>query len=283
MNVRKAILAGSWYPAGSSACEQEIGRFLNEYDTGTLSSKNLVGGIVPHAGWYFSGSVACNVIQCLRQESLPDVFIVFGMHLHSGSSNYIMTHGAWETPFGPVQIETELAEALANRFHFNIETPDDFSQDNTIEVQLPFIKYFFENAKIVPIGSPPVTASFEVGKTAVDVARQMGLQLKVLGSTDLTHYGPNYGFTPQGTGAEAFAWVRDENDHNVIDAMLSMDPQKVLSEARNHHNACCSGAAATAIATANYLGADTAETMTYANSYDKNPGDSFVGYVGIVF
>jgi AmmeMemoRadiSam system protein B len=48
-------------------------------------------------------------------------------------------------------------------------------------------------------------------------------------------------------------------------------------------NACCSGAAATAIAAAKQLGAQQGETIAYATSYDKSSGSSFVGYVGIVF
>jgi AmmeMemoRadiSam system protein B len=69
----------------------------------------------------------------------------------------------------------------------------------------------------------------------------------------------------------------------VIDAMLTMDPEKVIKEAMANQNACCSGAAATAIAAAKELGAKQAKTIAYATSHDKSPGDSFVGYVGIVF
>jgi AmmeMemoRadiSam system protein B len=65
--------------------------------------------------------------------------------------------------------------------------------------------------------------------------------------------------------------------------MLDMDAEKVISEALASQNACCAGAAATAIETARHLGADRAESIAYATSYDKSPGDSFVGYVGIVF
>ena len=31
------------------------------------------------------------------------------------------------------------------------------------------------------------------------------------------------------------------------------------------------------------MGADTAMLTEYATSYDKSPGDSFVGYAGILF
>jgi hypothetical protein len=57
----------------------------------------------------------------------------------------------------------------------------------------------------------------------------------------------------------------------------------VINEALASQNACCAGAAATAIQAAKHLGADRAESIAYASSYDKNPSDSFVGYVGIVF
>jgi hypothetical protein len=99
----------------------------------------------------------------------------------------------------------------------------------------------------------------------------------------LTHYGFNYGFTSHGTGASAGQWVKAENDRRIIEAMLAMRPEAVIDEANTSHNACCAGAAATAIASALQLGATRAEKLAYATSYDKSPGDSFVGYVGIVF
>ena len=283
MKVRKSMFSGSWYPGNAASCEKEIKGFLKEYSTVTTSDRPLTGGIVPHAGWYFSGSIACNVIHCLSKEKSPDVFVIFGMHLHSGSPAYIMTEGAWETPFGNLEIETALAKELNEKFTFQIETADRFTQDNTIELQLPFIKYFFKNAKIVPIGVPPTKISLEIGKTVVALSKRLGLQVKVIGSTDLTHYGPNYGFMSHGRGSSALDWVRNDNDRRVIDAMLAMDPEKIIKEAAANQNACCSGAAATAIAAAKELGAKKAETIAYATSHDKSPGDSFVGYVGIVF
>ena len=194
-----------------------------------------------------------------------------------------MKTGAWETPFGDLQIEESLAGELAREFPFQIETADDHTQDNTIELQLPFIKHFFSDSKIVPIGVPPRTSSLEIGRSAAAIAQRLGLNVKVVGSTDLTHYGTNYGFTPEGTGSKSVEWVRNTNDRKMIDTMLKMDPEAVVREALSQQNACCSGAAATAIAAAKTLGAESAETVAYATSYDIHPDDSFVGYVGILF
>lgn len=282
MKIRKADFAGSWYPGSASGCEKEINKFLKEKFIPVSIGRRPVGGIVPHAGWFFSGSIACNVIKALDETS-PDVILLFGMHLHTGSSCYIMTEGAWETPFGELMIEETVAGELAEKFSFVIETAENYTPDNTIELQLPFIKYFFKNTKIIPIGVPPIKKSLEIGIFAAKLANRLGMRIKVIGSTDLTHYGLNYGFTPRGIGQSALDWVRNENDRILIDAMLAMEPETILKEALKRQNACCAGAAATAIATGIQLGAQEAQAIGYATSYDKSPGDSFVGYVGIVF
>jgi len=281
-NIRRAVFAGSWYPASAPECERQIAAFLSEAEYTGPAGRKPLGGIVPHAGWYFSGSIACNVIRRLKGAAAPDVVVVFGMHLHAESPCYLMVEGAWETPLGEIPVEERLAAELSKKFEFRLETPERFTQDNTVELQLPFIKYFFQDAKIVAVGVPPNKNSLKIGKTVVDLAEQMGLRVIVLGSTDLTHYGYNYGFTSRGTGKKALDWVRSENDRRVIEAMLALEPERVMAEARTCQNACCAGAVATAIEAAKNLGASQAEEIAYATSYDKSPGDSFVGYVGIV-
>lgn len=280
--IRRPAFAGSWYPAKASDCEKEIKGFLKEGQSFTPPDRKLVAGIVPHAGWYYSGSIACNVIHCLKEDPPPDAIVLFGMHLHPDSACYMMDEGAWETPFGEIRVEEQLAAELTRKISFKIETPQNFNQDNTIELQLPFIKYFFEDAKILAMGVPPTKSSLDIGRAVAAISRQMGLAIKVIGSTDLTHYGSNYGFVSKGSGKQAVDWVRNQNDRRVIDAMLGLDSEKVIAEARASQNACCAGAAATAIETAKQLGADHADELVYATSYDKSPGDSFVGYVGIL-
>jgi AmmeMemoRadiSam system protein B len=277
------MFAGSWYPSEPSLCEQQIQEFL--YDTPVPGgiTPPFVGGIVPHAGWFFSGAIACRTIQMLSEGDTPDALLVFGMHLRSGADNHIMTSGSWQTPFGEIDIAAGLAEAMTEHFPFKIETTTEFSPDNTIELQLPFIKFFFPGVPIIPIGVPPDTASLEIGERTVSAAEEMGLSIKVLGSTDLTHYGPNYGFSPQGEGERAAQWVREENDRKVIEAIMDMDPDRVLSEAASRLNACCAGAVATTITAARSLGAVRGHQVAYTTSYEKSPGDSLVGYVGVVF
>jgi len=280
MAKRRADFAGSWYPAKASECEEIIKEFKR---SGAPCPPGGVGGIVPHAGWLYSGSIACNVIQCMSTGPAPDTVILFGRHLHPSSGYYLMKEGSWATPLGELQIDEELGEKLSAEFPFHIETATRYEQDNTIELQLPFIKYFFPDSKILPIGVPPSPASLRIGERAVELSKSLDRRIMVLGSTDLTHYGANYGFTPKGRGEGAVAWVKEENDRRLVDLILQMDPGGVIRESLENHNACCSGAAATAIAAAKRLGARRAEKLVYGTSYDVRPDQSFVGYVGVVF
>ena len=78
MNLRKSVFSGSWYPSDKQACEDLIQQFLESGKNQSVSVANPIGGIVPHAGWFFSGSIACNVIHRLAQAASPDVVVVFG-------------------------------------------------------------------------------------------------------------------------------------------------------------------------------------------------------------
>jgi AmmeMemoRadiSam system protein B len=149
------VFAGSWYPARASECEAEIQGFIEKSHISPPRNLNPVGGVVPHAGWFFSGNIACNVIHCLKKAGLPapDVVLVFGMHLHSSSPNIMMPKGAWETPFGNLPVAEDLAAEDGQRGSLPPETSYHFTQDNTIELQLPFIKYFFPEAKILAMES----------------------------------------------------------------------------------------------------------------------------------
>jgi len=283
MEVRRSDFAGSWYPGRDDECRRAIETFTASAVSCGGKDDVLVGGIVPHAGWVFSGRIACNVIKCLSDLNRADTCLIFGRHLHPGAKNFIMKEGRWATPLGELDIDREVAEKLVAEFPFQVETAARYEEDNTIELQLPFIRFYFPEVKIVPMGLPPVPASLAIAKRAAEISTEMGRKTIVIGSTDLTHYGYNYAFTPKGAGPEAVQWVKKENDKRIVDLMVRMDGEGVISDAAKNYNACCAGAAAAAIAAAKVLGAHSADALIYSTSYDVRPDSSFVGYVGIVF
>lgn len=283
MEIRSTAFAGSWYPSTAEACEREITQFQSEYQSPRPTDTYTVGGIVPHAGWFFSGAIACQVIEALSSAAQPDTLLLFGRHMHPGGIPVLMSKGGWQTPFGPLAVDEALAEELEHLFEFEKETTRRFEPDNTIEVQLPFIKYFFPEVALLAVGVPPAERALELGKTAVEIGKRQGKQLMVIGSTDMTHYGPNYGFSPQGHGPQAVDWVREQNDGPLIAAMEALDASQVLVQAGAHHSACCAGAVAAALSAGQALGARDGQKVAYSTSYEKSPGSSFVGYAGVLF
>ena len=281
MEIKKMAFAGSWYPAGSDECEASIQGFLKEKQ-GPLDG-GFMGGIVPHAGWYYSGSIACRVIASLKSDEKIDTIILFGAHMHKQSEPFILTHGAIETPFGDIEVDRQLADKICSGISIRPRSPLKFPDDNTLELQYPFIKYFYPDAKIVVCGVAPSFFASIIGSMAVEEAKNLSKKIRVIGSTDMTHYGPDFGFTSAGTGEKAVEWVKNENDRNAVQAMMEMDESKIIAEGLENKNMCCPGAACATAAACKKLGAAKAIELDYATSFEKTASASFVGYSGILY
>ena len=117
MALKKARFAGSWYPGSRSECLRSMKEFDQSIDNDALpdsllGEKGFAGGIVPHAGWYFSGRTAYSVFKsidrsCRLSGKRPDLFFVFGMHLPPRAPNPIFIDDGLETPLGPVPVNRE--------------------------------------------------------------------------------------------------------------------------------------------------------------------------------
>jgi MEMO1 family protein len=277
MRTRERMLPIGWYPASEQACVAEMDRLVagvKPLPAGT----QVFGGIVPHAGWHFSGKAAARVFYLTSLVSQPQVVCVFGGHLGGNSPPLLVAEEAWETPLGNLPLATEFYEPLKRKMSLKEEYPGD----NTIEVQIPLVKRYFPKARLLAIRSPHSPQALELGAAVAAVARELKLSLLAFGSTDLTHYGPNYGWAPKGFGPEAVKWVKEVNDKRFIDAALKMDGAAMLKAAQEDQSACSAGGAVAAVAAARKLGAGKATLIDYYTSYDIMPGDSFVGYAGIV-
>jgi AmmeMemoRadiSam system protein B len=281
MTRRKRSLPRGWYPFDKKDCQREIESYIEGWSPPPSLSDAERGGIVPHAGWYFSGKIAARVFSSLKSKKKIEVAVLYGGHLGSNELPCIVMQETWETPFGDIEIHTDFAKRLLKRIDVKEESP--LSGDNTIEVHLAMVKYFFPEAKLLAIRSPASLQAEGLGKEVAGIAQKEGISIVAVGSTDLTHYGPNYGFLAKGIGPSAVEWVKKENDKGWVDRALKMDAEGLIEHARKNDSACSAGAAASAIATCKVLGAEKGMLVDYYTSYDILPDDSFVGYAGIVY
>jgi AmmeMemoRadiSam system protein B len=194
-----------------------------------------------------------------------------------------------ETPLGELLFDKELRDFLWKE----LKGREDRWEDNTVEVLLPMVKFFHPHARIVWIRLPAEESSLEAGQVIAEAGKKLGRKLTVLSSTDLTHYGPNYGFSPQGRGEAALKWVREVNDRSFIEALEAGDPVAALSRAENNKAACSAGAVLGALGFAQVLGLEQARLLAYGTSADAELSsrsgedtpapDSFVGYAAMAW
>ncbi|MEW5944631.1 MAG: AmmeMemoRadiSam system protein B [bacterium] len=285
---RRAAVAGSFYPSGRRECERQIAECV-AFDASVLRLPEVpAGGVVPHAGWVFSGFTAGKVFAAIRERSMPATFVLFGaVHRYGVDAPALMDEGVWETPLGDLEVCGETASAIKERAGGLVEVnPRAHEGEHSIEVQAPFIKYLFPGARIVPILAPPVEASVEAGKAVGEVVKDNGGRAVALGSTDLTHYGHEYGFAPKGTGEEGLKWVREVNDRRMIELMTTLRADEILAEAARSHNACGAGAVAATAAAMRACGRTSGTPIEYTTSHDVMPerkASMFVGYAGILY
>ena len=281
MSIRKRSLPRGWYPVDAKDCKREIESFIEEWSPPRDIPVLGLGGIVPHAGWYFSGKLAARVFQTLKSKRDVDVVVLYGGHLGSENLPLVVTEETWETPLGDMKIHQDMVDLLVKKLRTTKENPS--SGDNTVEIQLALVKYFFPNANLVAIRSPHSARAIELGEQVAQIAQEKGLSIVAIGSTDLTHYGPNYGFVTKGIGPQAVEWVKNVNDRGFVVEALRMDAEALLKHAEEHDSACSAGAAAAALTTCKALGAEKGTLLDYFTSYDVMPDASFVGYAGIVY
>ena len=288
--VREPVVAGRFYPETRCACDSQIDEFLSANASPRELPSTLYGGIVPHAGWVYSGAVAVEVFRALAASRQPDVLILFGgVHGYRGRKAALFASGRWETPLGTVEIDARLAERILS--HTNLVTPDSHAheEEHSLEVQLPFVQRLFPGVKVVPIMVPPTPAASEVGEAVARTIEVYDYHALVVGTTDLTHYGPQYGLVHRGVGVEANAWAKNENDRRFIDLMCAMRSTEVVAEANARKNACNAGAVAATMRAALALGASRGILLTHSTSskvarkLEKTESENSVGYCGIVF
>jgi MEMO1 family protein len=289
MQIRQPVVAGQFYPADREQCLAQIRECLASHAASEPLPTPPVAGLVPHAGWTFSGALAAMVFAAVhRQQKAVRTFVLFGAaHGYFGPKPALDRSDAWETPLGTVEIDDALRQALLDS-EIAVTASSAHRHEHSIEVQVPFIQHLFPEARILPVIVPASDSAIVLGNILADrLADTAGVVC--IGSTDLTHYGPRYGFTPMGIGSDALGWASSVNDRQFIDLALALDAHRLLTNAIENGNACGPGAAAAVVTVAKRLGAPKGVLLAHTSSNEillrrmGAAGRDSVGYAAIVF
>ena len=277
MEIRTPAVSGTFYPENEKKLKNLIHDcFMHPIGPGktspTDSDEKIYGVICPHAGFVYSGPVACHSFYSLSASSSKLAIIVGPNHYGIGQNTASMIDVSWKTPLGLVEVDSD--SVLELREHLDILEIDSFShsKEHSIEVQIPILQEVFsDEMKILPISlinQEQKTATL-VGSAIAKIAQEKDALL--IGSSDFTHYEEN-----------EFA---HRQDLALIDPILKLDVDefyKILHERKV--TACGFGAIASIMTACKELGATQGKLLKYATSGDVS-GDksSVVGYASIIF
>lgn len=255
-DVRPSPIAGKWYPGAEKQLKSSLQDYLRSAPEADTHGE-VVGLIVPHAGYRYSGHIAASAFKCVLGMQPEVVAVICPLHHPHPCALCTSGHPAYRTPLGEVPIDTRLVASLRERLekdaHLQLEEIR-FDQEHALEIELPFLQYAIDSQfQLLPIMLRDQSASTAraLGQALAHVIQDKSSIL--IASSDLSHF-------------------RDEQEAMMLDEyMLSrieaFDPMGVLAaEEQGRGSACGRGAIAAVLWAAKALGANEAQVLQYGHS-----------------
>lgn len=276
---RKSIVADRFYPGDARTLRDDVNRFLQlrPQKLVNLEDREVLGLLVPHAGYIFSGPVAG---MTFGRISLPDRIIVLGPnHTGAGSPLSVWNGGPWITPLGAMRIDQDASRALVDADAGFSGDMNAHFQEHSLEVLVPFFQVMNPNARMtaVVVSGQSFSMLRAAGDALANVllaAEASGEKILLVVSSDMSHYLPhNKAVTV---------------DSMALDAMKTLDPETFFAVVRDNGISMCGVFPMTmALFALSRLGAASARILAYATSGQTGRAygadmNKVVGYAGAV-
>jgi AmmeMemoRadiSam system protein B len=257
--MRSSVLAGSWYPKDPNRLEQMLEAYFIQSKPGAA-----LGIVSPHAGYIYSGLTAAHAFGSLPPDFSGTIIVIGPSH-----SGYTTCASAipWETPLGIVDTDAEFIKSLGIDINEAVHQTDE----NSIELQIPFIKYRFPRARIAPVmmGQQDYPSAIRLAEKIVSAIKQTNMDVRIVASSDFSH--------------KVSEQKAKSDDLYAIEPLLTLDTKEFYRRIEERRVTACGFGPITAMVTAcEKLGAKKAQLLRYATSGDVT-GDcrEVVGYAAI--
>jgi AmmeMemoRadiSam system protein B len=181
-----AGFAGSFYPGRPEELLRQVDDYLASATAAATVASTPRGGIVPHAGYVYSGLCAAHVYSRLANDP-PEIVVLMGpSHRVAVDGAVAFDLEAFETPLGPVASNAALAAELSRAVD-GLDLGAPFAE-HSLEVQLPFLRRVAPKCEVVAVafGFPELAISRRLGEALHDLASRESVF--VLASSDLSHF-----------------------------------------------------------------------------------------------
>jgi len=274
MKIRAPYVAGKFYPKSKKAIIEQfesVYRAEKESINYELSKKNIIGGVVPHAGYMFSAYQAIHFFEIIKysKEQFDTVFIINPNHNGWEPQIALDENDFWETPFGNIEIDKDFQDELMLPKSANAH-----KYEHSGEVMLPFLQYFLDyQFKILPITisqQNPANAK-KLANLIFEANLKLNKNILIIASSDFSHFvESNYGKTV---------------DKLVIDEIIKFNSENVYKVIReNDISVCGYGPIMTLIEYSKLISKNPQnEILKIGHSGEVVPSNEVVDYVSILF
>ncbi len=270
MEVRKAMVAGAFYPADPGELTRQLAQLFSRAEKRPVAG-SIRAIIAPHAGYIYSGQIAADAYKQIEGEQFDTVVIIAPFHgFFKGVSVY--SGDGYQTPLGTVEIDKNLSAKMAEK-HPNVylstigHTGTGGRGEHSLEVHIPFLQLVLGKFKLVAMVMGDQEESTIRAAAEVMAATLKNRNALIVASTDMSHFYP-----------ESQARKLDKA---FEDALASYDTNRIIDVvARQQAEACGFGPVASVVEATRRIGGEQVEIISYGNS-GATTGDfnEVVGYL----
>ena len=187
-SVRKAAVAGMFYPGAAQRLAEEVAEYLDNVEQLEPRLAHPKALIVPHAGYLYSGQTAARAYDELAPARgiVRRVVLIGPSHYVGGRGLAVPEADYFETPLGHVPVDRAAIASLADLPQV-VRSAQAHAQEHSLEVQLPFLQRVLGEFSLVPIAAGAATR-----EEVAQVLERLwgGPETLIVISTDLSHYHP---------------------------------------------------------------------------------------------
>ena len=217
----ESTIAGAWYPGTARGIHAAAEKWESERaadEAPTPEGANVL--VLPHAGWEYSGETAWRAVRAVRGAKFRRVVVLAPSHRARIENRLVAPEAdAVSTPLGEIRIDRDWLDRLAlvapvarnDRVH---------AAEHSAQIEYPLLQLALpQGFTVVPLVMG-VFGHDQMGMCVRALARLMDAETLLVVSSDFTHYGDDFAYTPFGRGggkdvrarvaasdAEAFAFM----------------------------------------------------------------------------
>lgn len=240
------VMASGTLGKDEAECRNSIKNYLSETEDPELEGE-IIGLIAPHLDYERGWPNFAAAYYALKDMPAPDRVVILGTNHYGIGDGVIGTEFGFQSPMGCCAADKTILDPLIAQLGrpYLVDQLDHMAE-HSIQLQLPWIQYFFGNVPVVAALMPdPLSPKFDDEsdertnteifiKSLRETINSIGGRTLFVSSADLSHVGPQFGEPRPVDDQRKFDVER--HDRDMLAKYLAGDPEEFLAAMRWNKN-----------------------------------------------